>query len=70
MDKYVHKGDGAIVHCPNCRGVIIKSLEPSQEGSGISFVMYCQHCKKLLLIKIILKSGEKVPEILVENYKF
>lgn len=69
MDKYVHRTDGAIVHCPSCRGVVIKSLEPNEGSMGISFVTQCQHCKKLLLVKIVFKPGEKSPEILIENYK-
>ncbi len=69
MDRYIHRGDGAIIHCPGCRGVIIKSLELNKECFGISFVTHCQHCQKVVSVKIILKPGEKSPEIIVEDYK-
>lgn len=43
MSKYVHK-KGAIVHCPFCRGVILRDFTPVSTQDEISFVIRCAHC--------------------------
>ena len=43
MSKYVHK-KGEIVHCPFCRGVILRDLRP-ESNTQDSFVLRCPHCQ-------------------------
>jgi len=67
MDKYIHKGDGAIVHCPKCRGVIIKHVKVDGDGKETSFATVCPHCRKRLLLRMVLDTFKKEPIITVEE---
>lgn len=51
MDKYINLKD-ELVHCPFCRGVILKDFKIDPDTKDISFVLRCPHCKNNIIIKI------------------
>jgi len=45
MSKYTYdKGDEKLIHCPSCRGLILK--DPKFENKNSSFKILCPHCKE------------------------
>ena len=55
--KYVSKNtekDG-IIHCPHCRGVVLRNYKKDHVINEISFRARCPHCGKDVFIK--LKDG-------------
>jgi hypothetical protein len=65
MDKHIHKGNGFLVHCPNCRGVVMKNMK-GEAGKKITFTTRCPHCRDFLLIKISLDPSSEEPLISVK----
>lgn len=43
MTKYVHK-KGEIIHCPLCRGVILRDFQCDDKNKETIFVIRCPHC--------------------------
>lgn len=62
--RYVHnRGKGpTLVHCPNCRGVLAKTLNPKRCGITQPFVllMRCPHCLKNVKVEITEGAEEKI----------
>ena len=51
MDKYVYKS-GEIVHCPSCRGVVLRDLKFDPKQNTVSFMMRCAHCSHYIAVTI------------------
>ncbi len=57
MSKYVHK-KGAIMHCPFCRGVILRDLSLVSTQDEVSFMIRCAHCPRH--IHVAIRDGEEI----------
>ncbi len=58
--KYISegtKGMELIVHCPHCRGVVLRNYKKDYITNEISFKTRCPHCKKDVTVFIKLKNG-------------
>lgn len=61
--RYVHnRGKGpTLVHCPSCRGILAKTLNPERCGIKQPFVllMRCPHCLKNVNVEMLEGSEGK-----------
>lgn len=51
MSKYVHK-KGEIMHCPFCRGVIMRDFRLTSMQHDVSFMIRCAHCPRYVHIAV------------------
>jgi len=61
--KYVSKNveKDKIIHCPHCRGVVLRDCKKDHITNEISFRARCPHCGKDVLIK--LKDGAVIQKM-------
>lgn len=58
MTKFVSKDGENLGHCPYCRGIVFKDFKNKNNGrAGISFIMKCPHCLKLVAVRIDPQRG-------------
>lgn len=62
--RYIHnrsKGP-TLVHCPSCRGILVKTLNPKHCGIKQPFILFmrCPHCLKNVKMEMVEGSEEKI----------
>ncbi len=69
--KYINpKADGTIIHCPLCRGVVLKYLKMCKgEKEEVVFLIRCPHCQQDLSVRYECASLKETMRIRKLNHK-
>ena len=62
-EKYVNK-ENKIIHCPKCRGVILKHYQVDADRQNMNMVLKCPHCRENLKVtftdsSVVVEKSEK-----------
>lgn len=50
--RYVHVSGTVLIHCPICRGIVVKVETPEKDSKESSFEARCPHCYEAVMIAI------------------